>query len=85
MSDMIEVRWEIEDGYVGKARPQSFKIDMDDMVRSCETAEEAARYIDDALQQDFEDKISWYSKNKQDVLDAWRTAYDNWITSQETT
>ncbi len=52
------VHWEVEDGYVGKSRPQSTEISDEDLD-ACETAEERERLIEDCIQEDFEQNITW--------------------------
>lgn len=52
------VYWEVEDGYVGKSRPQSTEISDEDLD-ACETEEERERLIEDCIQEDFEQMITW--------------------------
>ena len=52
------VYWEVEDGYVGKSRPQSTEISDEDLD-ACETEEERERLIEDCIQEDFEQNITW--------------------------
>jgi len=53
------VRWEVEDGYCGKSRPQSTEISDDDLS-NCDTEEERDALIEDCIQEDFENRITWY-------------------------
>ncbi len=55
---MMNINWEVEDGYVGGSRPQSFEIDDED-ITSCLTVEEAMEMIADATQEEFDNKASW--------------------------
>ena len=54
----MEVIYEIEDGYIGKSRPQTVKID-DDELAECETLEEKKELIESYVQEDFDQNISW--------------------------
>lgn len=57
----IIIIWEAEDGYVGKSRPQETRIprrDWDD----CETQAEKDALIEEYVEEDFRNKISWYVK-----------------------
>jgi len=63
---MMEIRWEVDDGYVGKDRPQYTEID-DDEICGCETVEDAMKYVEDYVQEDFEMKISWCFRNHDEV------------------
>lgn len=54
----MRVQWEVEDGYVGKSRPQFTDIPDDEF----EDLDEAERQqvIEDAVQQDFENNIHYF-------------------------
>lgn len=58
----FEIKWEVEDGYAGKSRPQTTQFDSNDYMDEEEWAEASADEklgcIDDAVQQDFEMKIT---------------------------
>ena len=54
----MKIRWEVDDGYVGKSRPQYTEID-DEELAECSDDEERQQLIDEYVQQDFENKISW--------------------------
>jgi hypothetical protein len=54
----IRVSWEVEDGYVGKSRPQHTDIPLSEFEDDM-TAEEMEQTIDTAIQEDFEDRIAW--------------------------
>jgi len=56
---MARVTWEVSDGYMGKSRPQYTDIDDCDLA-DCETEEEREMLIDDYIQSDFDQKISFY-------------------------
>jgi hypothetical protein len=59
----IKVKWEVSDGYAGKGRPQEtiFKpydyVDEDFWKQA--TREEKIKIIEEAVQEDFENKISF--------------------------
>jgi hypothetical protein len=52
------VHWEVEDGYVGKSRPQSTEISNEDLD-ACETQAERDLLIEECIQEDFEQSITW--------------------------
>ena len=57
----MKVIWEVEDGYVGKSRPQEIIIP-DDEIYDWEgkiSEEEKQKLIEDCVQEDFNQKISW--------------------------
>jgi acetyl-CoA carboxylase carboxyltransferase component len=62
------VTWEVDDGYVGPSRPQKTEIPKCD-IKDCENVEEALQMIDDMIQEDYEQKINWYIKNKESITD----------------
>lgn len=55
----MEVAWQVDDGYAGGSRPQHTTIDDEDLA-ACETDEEREQLINDSIQEDFEQRISWY-------------------------
>lgn len=52
------ITWEVEDGYVGKSRPQHTEID-DDELAELETEEEKQAYIEGCIQDAFDQNITW--------------------------
>jgi len=58
----MEISWEVEDGYVGKSRPQHTIIDDGDLSE-CETVDEAMQMINDSIQEDFDSNITWCFRN----------------------
>ena len=50
--------WQVEDGYVGKSRPQETIIP-DSELAECNNEEERQKWIYDYIQEDFENRISW--------------------------
>ena len=61
-NEFIEVRWEVDDGYAGKTRPQHTRISIADIM-DCSSDDEVRTLIDDAIKEDFEQKISAYYGN----------------------
>ncbi len=56
----MRIKWEIDDGYGGKSRPHFLTIDDADFEDM--TPEEINTEIDEAVQNEFETKISPYWK-----------------------
>jgi hypothetical protein len=57
----INIHWEVEDGYVGKNRPQHLRLTTDDFEDFGDaTLEEIKEEIEKYVQDDFEEKISFY-------------------------
>ena len=56
------IRWKVEDGYVGGARPQETEIDDRDL-RECATRDEQMSLIEQSVQEDYEQRISWAFSN----------------------
>jgi hypothetical protein len=73
MSEKIEVRWEVADGYAGKSRPQVTRIQYSE-IADCESEEDVRELIEQSIQHDFECKISpEYSESAyDDALHFWR-------------
>lgn len=62
MSETIIITWEVDDGYVGGARPHEVEIDVED-IKECESVEEVENLIEEMVEADFNDKVSWYIKD----------------------
>ena len=60
----VTVRWEVEDGYAGKSRPQSFEIDTDDFDEGVDILNQ----LYDFTQEQFDNTISWYIQNEDEVV-----------------
>lgn len=58
----MRVTWQVDDGYVG-GRPQYTEID-DEELAEYETEEEKEQFISECIQEDFDNKISWYITNR---------------------
>ena len=59
------ITWEVEDGYCGKSRPQTTKID-DDELAEYETEEEKEEFIQNEIQNDFEQTIYWCETSREE-------------------
>lgn len=57
----MKVYWEVEDGYVGKSAPQVTVIDDGDL-EDYEEGEERENFINECVQDDFEQKITFSIK-----------------------
>ncbi len=72
MADKFEITYSVDDGYVGKDRPQHFKIDAhwieddmsDDALKQC---------VIEMIEDDFEQRISWTARNLDDAV-SWAKA-----------
>lgn len=58
----LTIKWEVEDGYVGKSRPQKTIFDTNDYTNDEEewnslSEKEKMDYISEAVQEDFDQKI----------------------------
>ena len=60
----MEITWEVEDGYIGKSRPQT-TIVPDDELDELETGLEKEKLIEEYIQEDFANKISWNITNRK--------------------
>jgi hypothetical protein len=54
----MDITWEVSDGYVGPSGPQHLNIDTEELLK-CETKEEMVEYIREAIQEDFDQRVSW--------------------------
>lgn len=63
----IDIIWEIEDGYAGGSRPHYLKVDTED-YGDWESMEEKEKseIIEDEVQNDFNNSISWYISSQED-------------------
>ncbi len=60
----MKITWAIDDGYVGLRTKQT--IINDDDLADCETEEERESLINDAIQSDFEQKVSWREVRREE-------------------
>ena len=66
-----EINWQIEDGYVGKSRPQKTKID-DVELLECESQEEAEELIYRFVQEDFNNRVYYSIDNMNELIEYWK-------------
>lgn len=64
----FEVTWSVEDGYVGKDRPQTLYIDESDIDSEMDD-DELKKMFWDSIDDDFNQKISSYSRDESAFLD----------------
>jgi hypothetical protein len=71
MSKKFTVKWEAEDGYTGGSRPQIFHLSVFDFGDVSEmTDAQIENLLDEAIQDDFDQKVTWYSANRDEAI-AW--------------
>ena len=75
MADIIDITWEVADGYAGGARPQRTPIDLEDLLAE-DTEELVRELIAEIVQDDFAQRImpEWSSEEEDRVVEAWREA-----------
>lgn len=64
---ILRIKWEVDDGFVCGDRSRILELDTNDYADSDEewntlSEEERNNYINDAVQDHFNDKVSWYIK-----------------------
>lgn len=62
----FEITWEIEDGYCGGSRPQHLKIDLDNFDQDT-SLQDIERILEDLIQEDFTQTVSWFSGDYKDA------------------
>lgn len=75
MSDEFEVRWQVEDGYVGGARPQDCdlsELDIEDNMSD----EDLRELLYDTVRYEFEANISFFIDNESEALEWMRQKRD---------
>ena len=72
----MEVRWQAEDGYCGGSRPQYVTIYESD-IEDDMTDDDLERLLDDVVQDDFNQKVSYCIKNREQVLKQMREYRDS--------
>lgn len=55
----MRVVWYVNDGYNSDNRPHYTEVNDDDLAE-CETQEEREKLINDCIQEDFSQTVSWY-------------------------
>lgn len=71
MKRKIVIEWEVYDGYVGGSRPQETEIDEDLLGMDWSEYDELTEYekeeiVNDIIQEQFNEEISWVIKSKED-------------------
>lgn len=69
----IKVRWEVDDGYCGGSRPQTFTVDPSDFEDDMDEREIGDR-LAEIVQDEFLQRISWFIKNESEVIEAVKAA-----------
>jgi hypothetical protein len=64
----FEAIWEVDDGYAGGSAPQYTIINDDDLYPDMDD-DEIRTLFDELIQESFNEKISWYSKSREDFVD----------------
>jgi len=72
----MKIDWYVDDGYVGKSRPQKTEVDESD-IENCDNIEEAMQIIDDSIQEDYDQKISWFMNNREKIQEEVQKILDN--------
>ena len=60
----MRVTWEVEDGYIGKSRPQHTEIPEDELAE-CENDDDRERLIEEYIQEDFDNIITWAEVSRE--------------------
>jgi hypothetical protein len=63
----INVTWEVDDGYAGKARPQHTEVDVDEEEWEEMMEQERKEYIEAQIEEEFRSKISFIIKDTEIV------------------
>lgn len=67
----IKITWEVSDGYVGKSRPQYCTFNSEDYMDEEDwnnlSEEEKEQYINDFVQEEFNNNISWDITNRKEL------------------
>jgi hypothetical protein len=71
----MEVRWQTEDGYCGGSRPQYVTIDSSE-IESHMSDDALERLLEDIVQDDFEQRVSFCINNREHVLKWMRECRD---------
>lgn len=62
------IRWEVNDGYAGPSRPQRTKLSQWEVesYNELETEYEKERFLEEIVQEDFDQKITFYIKGVEE-------------------
>jgi len=64
----MKIKYGIDDGFVGGGRSYICTVPDDDIL-DCETPEDAMSLIEDAIEEDFRQKVSWhFDGNRQKAV-----------------
>ena len=55
----VRVTWQVDDGYVGKSRPQ-ITIIPEEEFEDCKTEADRNAIIEEFVDSDFQNRISWF-------------------------
>ena len=69
IDDKFEIEYAIDDGYAGKSRPQYITISSDEIEEDMDLLD-CESIFHDSIQDDFEQRILPFGKNKEEFL-AW--------------
>lgn len=61
----MKITWEVEDGYCGGSRPQYTEVPDEDLDE-CETDDEREKLIEEYVQDDFDQTVSFTIINKEE-------------------
>lgn len=68
MDDKFQVRYEVDDGYVGKSRPQKFSIDESD-IEDDMTEGDLRKFYQEQIDDDFERRIFAFGENEDEFIE----------------
>lgn len=74
--DYFVVEWEVEDGYVGKSRPHSFKF-YSSWLHEEMTEDEIQDELLNETEQHFNNMVSFYIKNKDEFIEWAKETLEN--------
>jgi len=63
----VTVRWEIEDGYVGKARPQTTKIPLEEFEEDMSDSD-ILNLVEEYVEEDFRNTVFYGIVNEDEVV-----------------
>lgn len=74
MKQTANIDWEVSDGYCGKSRPHTTKIDQSELM-DCDTEGDVRELISECIQDHFEQEVSpsWEQKDEDAIVELWRT------------
>jgi len=71
----MKISWGIDDGYVGKSRPQTTYID-DDELKECDDFTEAMNLIENSVKDDFEQKVGFNINEIDEIEEKVRSLFE---------